>query len=358
MWLLGWIVFYDMVSTLGDNTMRRRLSILLGVFVLGIVAVLAWVSWNKGDDILLAGKERIRFQLQWFDQAQFIGFYVANEKRYYADEGLSVEVQPGGYNVNPIQRVEMSQAEIGLATADQVLLSKAEGHPLKAIGTVFNKSIACFISRKPLKIRSPQDLIGKKVGVYLGFDTENVLLSILAKHAVNSRDVNIVPAGMFEAFVQNEIEVFPSYQINEPFLAAERGIDVDILMPDMFGVQFYSDTIFTTEKAWKEKRGSLLRFLKASAKGWAYAESHPDEALDIMFRQIRSSGAKVDARLQKQMLLKSIEHLRGGDKNVMFYMDRARWDNMESSLLTIGKLKRQGYVGDLCDFQMATEASQ
>lgn len=336
--------------------MNRRISIIIGVLVLTIVAVLFWVSWHKEDDLQLAGKTKLRLQLQWFDQAQFIGFYVANEKRYYAEEGLEVDIIPGGFNINPVMKVRMGEADIGIATADQVLLQKAEGHDIKAIGNVFNKSIACFMSRKSLNIRSPQDLIGKKVGVYRGFDTENILLSILKKHNIDEKEVNIRDAGSFSAFITEEIDVFPSYLINEPLFAEEKGIPVNILYPDNFGIQFYSDTIFTSGKYLESNRKVFVRFLRASAKGWDYAEQNPNEALEIMYRYTRSSGAQLSSSAhQKKMLQKVIEHLRGGAKNEMFFMDRTRWESMEQSLFGISKLKTQGHVGHLCDFTLANE---
>lgn len=336
--------------------MNRHISLIIGLIVLCISGFLIYESWNKDDDVKLAGKTTIRLQLQWFDQAQFIGFYVADSKGYYAEEGLTIKIVPGGFNINPIMKVRMGDADIGLATADQVLLQKAAGHDIRAFGNVFNKSIACFISRQDLNIQAPHDLLGKKVGVYKGFDTENILLSILKKHNIDEKNINIIDAGSFAAFLANELDAFPSYLINEPMLAKEKGIPVNILYPDDFGVQFYSDTIFTTEEYLKNNRASLARFLKASERGWDYAEQNPEEAIDILYRHTRSSGSKLSSSShQKRMLQKVLEHIRGGPQNRMFFMDRTRWDSMERSLFSIDKLKTQGHVGELCDFTLANQ---
>jgi ABC-type nitrate/sulfonate/bicarbonate transport system substrate-binding protein len=331
----------------------KYLTVLFSFLIVTTIATLIYVSWNKDDDYNLIGKTKIKLQLQWFDQAQFIGFYVACEKKYYSDEGLEVEIIQGGFNINPILKVRTGEADIGLITADQLLLQRAEGHEIKAIGNVFNKSIACFMSRKDLNIQNPQDLVGKKVGIYRGFDTENILYSILKKHNIDEKQLNIVDAGNFSAFIAQEIDAFPSYLINEPILAEDNNIKVNILYPDDFGVQFYSDTLFTTEKFLNTNRKTVERFLRASAKGWDYAKNHPDDALSIMFNMIRTQNPK--SEYQKQMLMKVIENIYGGPKNSMFYMDRSRWDNMEQCLYTIGKLKTQGHVGELCDFKMANE---
>lgn len=338
--------------------MNKRVLLVFGIFVIVTVGFLFWKSWREKDDLQLAGDTKLRLQLQWFDQAQFIGFYVASHKLYYKDKGLQVDIIPGGFNINPIMKVRMGDADIGITTADQLLLQRAEGHDIKAIGNVFNKSIACFISRKELNIHSPQDLIGKKVGVYRGFDTENILMSILNKHSIDKNQLNIRDAGHFSAFITNEIDVFPSYLINEPILAEDKGISINILYPDDFGVQFYSDTIFVSGDFLNANRDILKRFLHASAEGWAYAERNPEEALQIMYSYTRSSSTSdlsSSSKHQSKMLKSVLEHIRGGSNDKMFFMDRTRWDSMERSLFKIGRLKTQGHVGDLCDFKLANE---
>lgn len=310
-------------------------------------------------DFTLSGKKKIRLQLQWFDQAQFAGFYVAEAKNYYLNEGLNVEIIPGGYNVNPIQRVVQGDADVGLSTGDQVLISYTNGRNLKAIGTVFNTSLACFMSKKETKIKSPQDLIGKKVGAYRGFDTENILLSILSKHHIPAESVEIRDAGSIESFLRGELDVFPSYIINEPIVMKEKDIAINLMYPSDFGVQFYSDTIFTTEEYYEKNKVLLEKFLKASAKGWAEAERDPKGALDIIANRLGSGGVgQHTLAYHAKQLEEALKHIRAGHKNQVFYMERSIWDSMENSLVGIGKCKRSGNIEKLCDFEIIEKALQ
>ena len=315
-------------------------------------------SLMQPDDVILAGKKKVSLQLQWFDQAQFAGFYVAKEKNFYDTANLDVRIIPGGYNVNPIARVMQGEADIGLATGDQVLISRAEGRSIKAIGTVFNTSLACFMSKKNSKINSPYDLVEKKVGVYRGFDTENVLLSMLKKHGIRPEAVKIRDAGSIEAFVTGELEAFPSYIFNEPVSMKEKQIEVNIMRPSDFGIQFYSDTIFTSQEYWGKNRDALEKFLQASARGWLWAKSNPNEALDIMFRH-RGFGSRTQesGKHQQEQLKIVLQYIGAGPRNEIFYMERSVWGAMEQSLYDIGKLKKRGHIQGLCDFTILEEAT-
>jgi len=335
----------------------KKAYLLLAVAVVAIVAILLVVSLSNPNDNQLAGETKLRLQLQWFHGPQFAGFYVALENNYFGDENLEVEILQGGFAVNPIQKVLISdEADIGIATADQVLLARSKGHAIKAVGTVYNTSLACFMSKASSNIRSPQDFVGQTVGVYAGFDTESILRSLLDRHKVEPSDVDIVLAADIQAFVNDEIDSFPSYLHNEPVTMAQKNIPVTVMIPDDFGVEFYSDTVFLEEQYWSQNKDVVERFLRAAAKGWEYARDHPEETIAIINRQIGPPATAEDAEHRRRSLDVCLQHIGAGNDDHVFVMERTRWQSMESSLKSIGELEREGYVGQLCDFNIAAEA--
>lgn len=333
----------------------KRLSLTLTVALIAFIGALIWYVQGEQQPPDPNRRAAIRLQLQWFDQAQFIGFYVALHERYYDDENLDVELISGGFNTNPIQRVMSGTADVGLATGDQVLLRRSGGMPLKAIGSVFNTSLAAFMSRTESGITAPEHLIGKKVGVYEGFDTENILRSLLHKHRIPSSEVQIVGAGALQGFIQGEMDVFPAYVINEPLTVTRQGIDVTLMHPDKFGIEYISDVLFTTENYWARNRDLLARFLRASARGWALAETRPDRALKIMYAVVENLTEQ-DRLHQEAMLREVLRHVRAGPESTFFFMAKARWERMEESLFAIGKLPTTGLIEELCDFQLVDES--
>lgn len=341
--------------------MKNRAVFLMAMLVAvatSTVLLLLWSGTHR-DDIVRSGKraarDKVRLQLQWFAQAQFAGFYEAKASGYYDEEGLDVEIIQGGYDINPIQRLVSKTADLALATGDQALLALGAGRQVKALGTVFRTSVAAFMSKQDANVRSPRDLIGKKVGVYRGFDTENILLSLLRKHQVPLEAVTVMQAGPVQAFKTGEIDVFPVYVFNEPLLMREERIATSLLRPEDFGVNFYSDTIVCTATEWEARRDVLLRFVRASAKGWVRSDQAPADAIDHLF-EAASNLAPSGRRHQEEMLAVARTYLRDGPDKTMFYMQRRTWEDMERALVDVGRLSEGNLVETLCDFEAVPEA--
>lgn len=302
----------------------------------------------------------VRLQLQWFDQAQFAGFYMAKQRGYYAAEGLNVEILPGGYAVRPVDVVESGRADFAIATGDQALIGIDQGKKVKIVGTVFNKSIACFMAHKSLAIATPRDFVGKTVGVYSGFDTENILKILLKNSGVNEKDVDIRPAGSIAAFDHGDIQIWPSYRINEPLLETARGQQVTCLKPEDFGVDYYSDSIITSSD-YASNSQLVEKFLRASARGWEYAIAHPDDTIETMLAMNLNFLPGEQSRAhQMAMLQEVIRNLRSDTDNKVLTMDRGRWVRMVKLLQGIHAISDDRDAKDIVDsavnFSMAESA--
>lgn len=327
---------------------------------IAVVAVLAgtaliWISLTRSSDQKLV-LEPVRLQLQWFDQAQFAGFYLAKEKGYYEDERIDLTIVPGGYTVDPTKVIRDGGAEIGIATGDQVLLQGAARDDIRAIATVFCRSLACFMSKSAAPVTKPEEFVSKKVGVYKGFDTDNILSALLHRAGISEEKVDIQQAGAIEAFDKGDLNVFPSYVINEPLLMEARGVPVHVLRPEDFNVRFYSDTIFTSANCLQTKRDLVVRFLRATRRGWEEAARDPNVAIESMYAQSRAVSRDASARAHQERMLKVVlDNLRVGS-GPLLDMDRARWEAMEADLAATGRLRGVGSVSKVCDFAVAHEA--
>lgn len=255
---------------------------------------------------------RVRLQLQWFDQAQFAGFYIAKEKGFYREEGLNVEIAPGGYATRPVELIETGQTDISIAPADIALQAIGVGKPINIIGTTFDRSMVCFMSRSSSNIHSPQDLKGKVVGVYEGFDTDNVLTLLLKKHGIEKSAVDIRPAGQLAAFEKGDFDVWPSYRFNEPLIMGAKNIAVDCLQPEDFGIPYYSDSLIVSDDYLSKHPDAVKAFMRATRKGWQYALDHPDEVVPIMY----ASGVNLDNSAQTRA------HQIAMAASVLNYVDR------------------------------------
>lgn len=314
------------------------------------IIIFTWYSKIKNNPITKSNKDQITIQLQWFDGPQFIGLYVAINKGFFEKENIKVNLLSGSYAINPFNKLKDQNVDIAIATGDQILIRQAQGEKFKVFATVFNKSMACFMTKKD-KIFSFNEIIGKKVGVYKNFDTENILLSMLKQQKINTNSVNIVDAGSIEAFFNDEIDFFPSYRFNEPITALLRDEPVNVFYPENYGVTFYSDTYFCEESFWLENRDLLKRFLNAAKKGWKYSKDNPSESIDILYKTLKVLTPENRIKISKELDV-IFENIGSGNNNTPLHMEREKWVNMENNLFQIGKIKNKNYVDELCDFEL------
>ena len=341
----------------------KKGSIIIGLIIIAIAGLAIWHSLNGKTDVELDGKEKLTVQLQWFDGAQFCGLYVAQEKGFFDNEDLVVELNPvNSFTSDPIAILLDGKADIAIATADQVLINKDKGKEIFAFGNVFNRSLACFMYKENKGIDSLSDFSGKKIAVYKKFDTENILLTLIKEKQLNISSSDIYQAGAIDAFINNEYDILGSYLHNEPIDMKLQGERVSVIDPEKYGVLFYSDTYITipSQKIGEERkkeRDKLKRFIRAANKGWEYAKNNPDEAIDIMFAKAKNLQ-KTETRetKEKESLKLLIKYLGAGDNKYCSFMEKARWDSMEKNLFDINRISQTGLVNDLCDFNLVNEA--
>lgn len=275
----------------------------------------------------------VRVRLKWKHQAQFAGFYVAKEKKYFEQAGLDVRLDPGGPDANALQIVLEDNADFGIWGAEQILLNYKRG--VRAVGVIYQRTAACWMVRADSGIRSFHDFVGKRVGVQQGTDID-VLYSTLARKAgVDRSKINEKVVGFNLAlFLTGDFDVWPSYAINEPFLARENKVDVRCLYPHEFGLDFYGDTIFARDDYLKANPEVVRAFLKASEKGWTDALADPTAAAEITLKQ--EPILKRDH--QVYMLKESAALVRPSPSAKIFEMTPERWQAIADALKTEGVL--------------------
>jgi NitT/TauT family transport system substrate-binding protein len=135
---------------MGKN--RYRFShINISVTQLFFVALLSCLSASSS---FAADKKHVRLALQWSPQAQFAGYYMAQEKGIYDSNGLDVEILPGTTSMNGCEKVRQGQAEFGTAFLSDGLQQRSEGVPFVNIGQFIQRSALMLVTRKDSGIKT------------------------------------------------------------------------------------------------------------------------------------------------------------------------------------------------------------
>src|ERR1700693_1806234 len=226
--------------------------------------------------------EAVTVRLKWFNQAQFAGFYVAQQNGYYKAAGLDVNIQPGGPDFPAVQMVTGGSEQFGVTGADQILIARSKGVPVVALAVIFRRNPFVLFSLAKSGIKTPADYVGKNIGVKIGGNEELIYRAVIAKAAVDKTKLNEIPVKFdISPLLAGAVDVWPGYLINEVLAAREKGFDVNVVSPPDYGIDLYADTLFTAEKTLSEKPDVVRKFVTATLKGWTSAIAAPEEAAQI-----------------------------------------------------------------------------
>lgn len=301
----------------------------IGVIPLLLIFSLALNACGESPSAALSP---VTVQLQWTHQAQFAGFYAADQNGYYSEEGLDITFLEGGAEVDRLSPVIDGNAQFSMATADEIILWRAEGKPVRAIAVVYRRSPIVFIALKQTGITKPQDFAGKTIRV-----SANLVPSL---HAMTTR-IGVLPDEYTEVVLPSDVEMFASGEVpiwggfSTGFVVsvAEAGIEFNTIYPDDYGVHFYADTIFAADDFIAENPDLILRFLRATLKGWMYAVEHPAE----MGMMVLKYNPESDADLENAKMIASIPLVNTGE-NFIGWMKPELWAGMEQTLREQGVL--------------------
>ena len=240
--------------------------------------------------------DKVTLQLSWLPQSEFMGFYVADKKGYYKDAGIQINILPGGSNIIPEQQVSAGIADVGVNLTSSLMQYQSKGWNLQEISQLFQKSAMLFVSKKAAGIKSIKNLKGKKIGCWFG-GNEYDLYALLTKAKLDrNKDVTLVQQDFtMDQFTSGKIDVAQAMSYNEYGLLLESGYkktDLNVISVENEGVAMLEDCMFANT-TWASKHSDLLvRFLKASLKGWKDACKDPAAAGKIVYNKDKSVSLK------------------------------------------------------------------
>jgi len=313
--------------------MSRWLRYVVVITVLLLSGVLAACTPFKPQP------DKVTVQLSWFHSVEFAGFYVADQKGYYADENLAVTLKPGGAEVLPSQEVADGKADIGVTGGDQLLVARSQGLPLKAIAAIFRQSPVALMALADSGIKTPQDLVGKRIGVISpNYDNNNdiQLLAMLRQAGIDQSKVKLVVTEDYSvgSLTSGAMDVYSGFAMNEAVDAKLRGLDVNLILPQDYGVSIYANVLFSRQQTLDERADVVQRFVRATFKGYQYAIEHPDEAADLALKYDKT----LDVAFQRASMQAEIPLIDTGDVPIGT-MDSPVWQNTNDILLQQGLIK-------------------
>ena len=281
--------------------------------------------------------QKVILQLPWTHQFEFAGFYAAQEKGFFAQQGLDVEIRPGKLNRAPLSEVLSGNADFGVA-GSELLLARASGKPVIAMGVIFQHSASAMVTLTDTGIYTPQDFIGQHLEMGdLTSDAESY--AMLQAEGVTPRQYEQVPSSFsLQRLINKDVSAVSVFVTNQPFYLKEQNIPYRLILPRSYGIDFYGDTLFTREKLAEENPELVEAFYRAAFKGWRYAFDHPDEVIDIILEKYSDLPFAHD-RKHLEFEYKEMEKLVLPNLVEIGHMNIARWHHMAKTFVSLGLLQ-------------------
>jgi len=286
-----------------------------------------------------ASAEPIHLQLRWHHQFQFAGYYAALEKGYYKDAGLEVIIHEGTPEKKPLQEVLQGRAQYGEANSE-LLLARLRGAPLVALAAIYQHSPSVLIARKDAGIFSPDGLIGKKI-MLLDQTVDADFIAMFNNEGIDISRLHIIPSSYeIRDLVDGKVDAFNSYLSNEPYFLKQQGIEFTVLNPRNYGVDFYSDILFTTEDELKRHPERVKAFRQASLEGWYYAMDHPQEIIDLLLNKYKVNKSRDHLNFEAD----AIRPLIVPDVIDLGHMNPWRWRHMAETFIKTGMAENDNFL--------------
>lgn len=251
---------------------------------------------------------KVSLQLQWVHQAQFAGFYLAQDQGLYRKAGLEVDIRPGGPGIEPLSELATLRCDFALSWLSEAMVMRSKGVDLVNLAQLIQRSALMLVVFSDSGIRNIKDLDGRKVGLWQRQFAvpPRALFAKLGTHVNEvSQSVSMAP------FLQRAVEAATAMIYNEYHQLYQAGVDPDEITVFDFaeqGLNFPEDGLYTLEGTWEDRPQVCKAFVQASLEGWRRAFVNQELALASVMKRVNAANLASNSAHQRWML-KSMKDL-------------------------------------------------
>ncbi|MBT9383119.1 ABC transporter substrate-binding protein [Pseudooceanicola sp. CBS1P-1] len=282
--------------------------------------------------------DEVTLQLKWVTQAQFAGYYVAQDKGYYKDEDLDVTIKAGGPDIAPEQVIAAGGADVITTWMAAALAARERGVPLVNIAQPFKKGGLQLTCLKSAGIEKPEDLAGHTLGVWF-YGNEYPFYAWMAHLGLKTDGAGpdgvtvVKQAFSVDPLIQGQADCISTMTYNEYGQVLDAGYkpeDLTVFNYLDMGFGMLEDGLYVKEDDLKDPKfdDKMVRFVRASMKGWKYAEAHPDEAAQIVLDNDETGAQTLE---HQEYMMKEVAKLTEGSDGAL---DPADYEQTVKTLLS------------------------
>jgi len=300
----------------------------------------------------------VTMQLGWLASNGILGEVAADKLGYFKEAGLNLNIVAGGPNIDGVASVASGRANLGsISSSPSLMLARSAGIPIKCIAAGYQQHPFTYFSLTDNPVKSPQDLIGKKVATQ---GTARILLrALLAKNNIAEDDVEVsVMGGDMAPLMTGQVDVVTGWKTNINALSILGEKRVDLSLWDA-GIQLYANPFYVTDDTLANNRDKVIDIINVIAKGWGWVYENPEKACEYLVE--RYPNLVLEDELKAVELINAYSFNENTAKNGWGTMSVENWEAQIGAYDSLGQFEgKTPALADLVDFSIleATEAGR
>ncbi|HEX7712810.1 MAG TPA: ABC transporter substrate-binding protein [Bacillota bacterium] len=313
-----------------------------GFILLGLVLLGMFLAFSEA-----ASPKKITIAMTYKPSVQFAPWYVAAEKGYFREAGLAVNFDYR-MDIDALPLVAQGQMDFAIAGGDQVITARAQGIPVDYLMSLYAKFPPTVVSLSDSKIRTPQDLKGKRIGLPLYGTSLLAVKAILNKAGIKESEVELVDIGYTQipALTSRKVDAVVGFANNEPLILRQLGYKInEIRSWDYFSLVGHG--LITGEQMIKTSPDLVRKMVGATLQGMRYTLAHPEEAFQLSLKYLPELG-KDQREQEHQVFLASIK-LWENDytrRKGLGFSDPRAWEDSQRLMAQAGMIPRETKVNE------------
>jgi NitT/TauT family transport system substrate-binding protein len=316
-------------------------------FVAAFAALAAFTTTASAQAL-----EKFPFRLNWTLYGEHAPFFVAQDKGFYKDVGLDVEILEGSGSTTVAQLVANQTNPVAYVDAATMMRGINAGMPIRAVGVTLQQSPMSFIYRadnaKPTKV---SEIKGTRIAITAGDASLAIFTAFMGKLNMQVSDVQLItvanPAAKEQAVLGGQADALLGYFMDQgPRMQLKSGVKMGwSRLYDMAGVTTLSSAVIVNNDWLKDAKNQdrLRRFLQATQRGWEYTDKHREEASQIFIKHAPAFNMEI-ALLEVNGTM-TITHTKHTEGKPMMWSAKEDWQESQDLLEKFAKLSAQKDMG-------------
>jgi len=287
--------------------------------------------------------QKVSLMLDWYPNAVHSFLFAAEEKGYFKEQGLDVDIQMPADTNDPLRLVAADKIDMAISYQPEVLVARGENIPVQSIAALVRHPLNQLMVAADSPIQSPKDLAGKSIGYPTIPLDEAIIQTMVKADGGDEKKVKMVDVGwdLIPAMATKKTDALIGGYINhEKLLLEKEGHPIRTLNPADYGVpDYYELVLVASEKGLKEKNDVYKKFIAAITKGQKFVADHPEEGLSILMKHEDKTSP-----LEEDIETKSLEillPLMDAKEKPFGYQDPETWEKAAQWLKTTKMINQE-----------------